>query len=73
METKYQEVPNIITGKDLDYLTDMFNWNLGCYKKTFNTLDKVENEEIKQLLEKSTTIFFNNTKKIINILGGTYE
>ena len=73
METKYQEAPNIITGKDLDYLTDMFNWNLGCYKKTFNTLDKVGNEEIKKLLEKSTTIFFNNTKKIINILGGTYE
>ena len=23
----YQEVPNIITGKDLDYLSDMFEWN----------------------------------------------
>ena len=28
MENKiYNEVPNIITGKDLDYLSDMFNWN----------------------------------------------
>lgn len=28
MENKtYNKVPNIITGKDLDYLSDMFNWN----------------------------------------------
>ena len=29
----YTEVPNIITGKDLDYLSDMFNWNYSSYKK----------------------------------------
>ena len=28
------EVPNnILTGKDLDYLSDMFEWNYGVYKK----------------------------------------
>ena len=37
MENKiYTEVPNILTGKDLDYLSDMFNWNYnfrwGAYK-----------------------------------------
>lgn len=24
----YQKVPCIITGKDLDYLSDMFEWNM---------------------------------------------
>ena len=27
----YNEVPNIISGKDLDYLSDIFNWNYGAY------------------------------------------
>ena len=30
---QYNEVPNIITGKDLDYLSDMFEWNYGTLKK----------------------------------------
>ena len=29
----YNEVPKIITGKDLDYLSDMFNWNYEGKKK----------------------------------------
>ena len=33
MQEKYDEVPNIITGKDLDYLKDMFNWNYEALKK----------------------------------------
>ena len=30
----YNSVPNIITGKDLDYLSDMFNWHYSAYKNT---------------------------------------
>ena len=30
----YDMVPNIISGKDLDYLSDMFSWNYGAYKCT---------------------------------------
>ena len=34
MNDKYMEVPNdILTGKDLDYLCDMFQWNYGALKK----------------------------------------
>ena len=29
---KYENVPNIISGKDLDYLSDMFNWNFNAFK-----------------------------------------
>ena len=35
---KYQEVPYIITGKDLDYLSDMFSWNYGAYKSIYNSV-----------------------------------
>ena len=34
---KLQEVPvNTITGKDLDYLSDMFQWNYCAFKKSCN-------------------------------------
>ena len=29
----YEQVPTIISNKDLDYLVDMFNWNYLAYKK----------------------------------------
>ncbi len=33
MNGQYAEVPNnILTGKDLDYLSDMFQWNYGALK-----------------------------------------
>ena len=34
MELNYKKVPDIITNKDLDYLSDIFNWNLNGYKFT---------------------------------------
>ena len=39
----YNVVPNIITGKDLDYLSDMFNWNYSGYKEMFNSLENKYN------------------------------
>ena len=35
----FEEVPNdILTGKDLDYLSDIFNWNYIALKKTNTAL-----------------------------------
>ena len=50
----YNSVPNIITGKDLDYLSDMFNWNYGAYKSNYNAIEQVKDEEIKLLAETIT-------------------
>ena len=36
----YNVVPNIISGKDLDYLSDMFNWNYTGYKELYKYFDK---------------------------------
>ena len=51
MQQNYQEVPNIITGKDLDYLSDMFTWNLSAYKKLNNCINQVREEDVRNLLE----------------------
>ena len=47
----YKEVPFIITGKDLDYLTDMFHWNYLCYKCMNNASLEVVDKEIKNIPE----------------------
>lgn len=76
MENKiYNEVPNIISGKDLDYLSDMFQWNYGALKKMNVAINNVQDEQIKNVLEKGYNLFKNNLNVIISILneGGTNE
>ena len=76
MENKeYTEVPNIITGKDLDYLSDMFEWNYNALKKVNVGTNNVADEEIKTALEEGYNLFKNNLNVILSILneGGTNE
>ena len=70
---KYDVVPNIISGKDLDYLSDMFNWNYGAYKSSYNSLENIADEEIKNMIERAVTLFHSNMTNILNILGGSNE
>jgi len=69
----YNFVPNIITGKDLDYLSDMFNWNYGAYKSIINSLENVNDKEIKDILERTSNIFHGDMTIVLNILGGSNE
>ena len=71
----YNEVPNIITGKDLDYLSDMFNWNYEGLKKANTANNNVEDEEIKTTIEKCYNLFNNNLNVVLSILnqGGSNE
>lgn len=75
MNEYYEEVPNIISGKDLDYLSDMFNWNYGAYKQTVNAIENVEDESIKYMLETAGNKFHDSMTTILNILnnGGSNE
>ena len=75
MEQTYNEVPNIISSKDLDYLSDMFNWNYGAYKTSINASNSVSDQEISEMLQKSSNIFHTNMTKILNIInnGGNNE
>lgn len=65
----YENVPKIITGKDLDYLSDIFNWNYNAYKHTFNEIDCVNDEEIKAILTRASDMFYNDMNNILNILN----
>ena len=71
----YMEVPNIISGKDLDYLSDMFEWNYIAMKKTNDMVNKTQDEDIKKILEKGCNLFDQNMKEVINVLnnGGNNE
>ena len=75
MEQQYDKVPNIITGKDLDYLSDMFEWNYGAWKKTNVEISLVEDVEIKSCLEKGAQLFQDNMMMVLNVLeqGGNNE
>lgn len=63
-------VPNIITGKDLDYLSDMFTWNYGAYKSTYNSLDKITEPDVKEMVERAVSLFHNNMLSTLNIVKG---
>ncbi len=71
----YETVPEVFTGKDLNYLCDMFHWHYGAFKKTINRIDNVEDEEIRELMEKASDIFYNHMEIVLDILrqGGSNE
>ena len=75
MNENYEEVPNIISCKDLDYLSDMFTWNYGAYKTTYNAISSVTDEKLSKQLEKASNIFYESMQKILDILneGATNE
>jgi hypothetical protein len=65
----YKEVPsNILTGKDLDYLSDMFEWNYIAFKKTNTASGIVNDNEILSFLEKGVSLFKDNLNSVLNIL-----
>ena len=69
----YNVVPNIISGKDLDYLSDMFNLNYTGYKELYNTLENISDNEVKTMISRVSEVLYNNMTNILNVLGGTYE
>lgn len=64
----YESVPNIISGKDLDYLTDIFNWNYTAYKSTINMSDEITDDDLLDVLKKCTNLFYDNMINTLDIL-----
>lgn len=65
----YNEVPNIITGKDLDYLSDMFNWNYEALKKMNVAVNQTTDERIRTTLKNGYNLFKNNLNITLSILN----
>lgn len=68
-----KQVPNIISCKDLDYLSDIFNWNFTLSKKALKYSKEVKIENVRNICEKTALAASKNCHAIIEILGGNYE
>lgn len=76
MDKKYEEVPIIISGKDLDYLTDMFNWNYNAVKFAHFAYLNTSDKQLKDLFLDIKNIHLNNLNIITDLLdekGRMYE
>ena len=70
----YEQAPVAFTGKDLNYLCDMFKWHYGAYKKTKLRIDDVKDEEVKSLMEECSNKFYEHMETILKIIqGGSNE
>ncbi len=67
---KLQEVPvNTITGKDLDYLSDMFQWNYCAFKKSCNDIEYLNTQEIIEIFSEASDLFENNMTDVLDIIN----
>ena len=72
---EYKKAPEILTGKDLDYLKDIFGWSYNIYKIGNENIQYIEDKEISKFYLKCNNLFYENMNTILNILedGGKNE
>lgn len=64
------EVPiDVITSKDLDYLSDMFEWNYCAYKSVCNDVEYINDKEICDLFNNIGEVFDNNLNLILTMIN----
>lgn len=63
-EQNYNVVPNIISSKDLDYLSDMFAWNYGAIKMANASINSVSVKKLKVLCKKHIMFFQDQRHQI---------
>lgn len=75
MNKEYKQAPDILTGKDLDYLKDIFGWNFNYYKVLEDSLQFIEDKEISKLVTECNNFFYDNMNTILTLLesGGNDE
>lgn len=61
-------VPQIISTKDLAYLSDMFEWNYNAFKQINHFISEVKDKEINELLERIRNMHEDHLQFIISIL-----
>jgi spore coat protein CotF len=62
----YQTPPQIITGKDLNYIKDMLSWNLLGMKKAHLMATQCQDPEIKAVLEKACQMHEGHYTRVLN-------
>lgn len=67
---KMKNVPeDLITGKDLDYLSDMFEWNYNAYKKACSEAQNITDEKIIELFNEASDLFEGNLNTVLAIIS----
>ena len=69
MELNYKKVPEILTSKDLNYLSDMFEWNLTGYKITNDAINNIDIKEITEVLKEVNNEFYDNLNLILDTIN----
>lgn len=63
------QVPKMISTKDLAYLSDMADWNFNAAKKCNHFANEVQDEEIKNMILQAFAMHKENFNKIMTILS----
>lgn len=63
-----EQVPNIISTKDLDYLCDIFNWNFTASKESLHFANETSNQELKDVFHDVYHIHKEICEDIVDIL-----
>ena len=67
---KMKNVPeNIITGKDLDYLSDVFSWNYNAWKQFNFYKGYLNDKELLKIYEDALEMFDNNLNTVLDVLS----
>lgn len=67
---KMKNVPDdTITGKDLDYLSDVFLWNYNAWKQFNFYKGYVYDNELETIYNDSLEMFDNNMNTILDVLS----
>ncbi|CAN7667785.1 hypothetical protein IOC57_25105 [Bacillus sp. SD075] len=64
----FQEPPQVITGKDFYYLTDMLSWNLLGFKKAHFAAGQCQDQQIVAALEKACMMHERHYQRILQHL-----
>ena len=65
-----EKVPNIISSKDLSYISDAVEWNYNAAKKSYHYKEQVMNEEIIYELNKLYKMHKKIAENLLKTLGG---
>ena len=67
---KMKKVPeNIITGKDLNYLNDIFVWNYNAWKSSNFYSGYIEDSDLSKIYDEALNLFDNNLNEVLDILS----
>jgi len=64
------KVPDIISTKDLSYISDAFEWNFTAAKKCIAYSNLVTDDKIAKALEKSYLLHKYTCEQLLKIIGG---